>query len=283
MAWSHSLEVKAELVRLPLSSAPECWAELAGIWRLAGGSGGCHLSSAVVARRAYSLARELDLGPVIQMKRAGARPVLHLAQGLDRLLQEDGRRHTRAYVRGTFLARGYVADPDRSYHIEILTQNLEEARHVQMLLHRLHVDAGLSVRRRGALVYLKNQDQVGQFLAHLGAHDARLELESLLVMKSMRNQVNRLVNSETANLRRTVESGVSQTGLLEELRAGPLWARLPEEMKALALLRIRHPDWSLRELGRALNPPLSKSGTAHRLRRLMARAGEHYDAGGRLT
>jgi DNA-binding protein WhiA len=268
MTWSHSREVKAELSRFPTTSDSQAVSELLGMWDMAGRGVRMSLGSAQLLRRAYSLAKRAGARPVLRAVSRRGRLHAALALGAPEVLPTSPS-NPKAYLRGAFMARGYIADPDRSYHVEILAPTAEAAARVVEACRRLHLDVAVSHRRQGYAVYLKNQEQVGQFLAQIGAHDARLELASRSVMKSMRNQVNRLVNGETANLRRTVENGLRQAELLKAAMARPSFHELPAELRELARLRVAHPDWSLRELGRRLSPPLSKSGTAHRLRRLM--------------
>jgi DNA-binding transcriptional regulator WhiA len=271
MAWSHTQEVKAELSRLPIGSPEAAAAELAGMWAVAGRPTGLRLRSALLARRAYRLARRAGAEPTLDSVRdRGVRLVLGRPEALP---APQAVRNLRAYLRGAFLIRGYVADPERTYHLEIVVGQPQMAARLQARLKAHRIEAQTTMRRGVALLYIKNQDQVGRFLVYLGAYNARLGLESLLVVRAMKNRVNRLVNGEAANLRRTAESGVHQQAVIQQLMQGPEWERLPQSLKDLAVLRLRHPDWNLRELGLALKPPLSKSGVAHRLRRLLRAEG----------
>lgn len=270
MTWSHSREVKAELSRVRWTSSGEAASELAGIWSVRGRAGRLAVGSALLARRAYALAKAIGADPLLEVRSHHGRGLLvRLQVERAEAMVVDDTQWPQAYLRGAFLASGYLADPERSYHMEIIARSPADARHLKLLLHRLTIEAGVAHRRYVQVVYIKDQEQVARLLAVLGAHSAHLALESFMVMKAMRNQVNRLVNSETANLRRTIESGMEQADALQRLAIGAQWEALPRELRELAELRLLHPDWSLRELGRALSPPLTKSGTAHRLRRLL--------------
>jgi DNA-binding protein WhiA len=268
--WSHSREVKAELSRFRSLSLTQAASELRGMWDLAGHGDHLVLGSAQLARRAYNLAKRIGAEPSLAWAARGGRPRASLRLAVPERLP-DAAVNPKAYLRGAFMARGYIADPDRSYHVEILAPTSEVAWRVAHALKRLRLDAAVAHRRQGFSVSLKNQDQVERFLVQIGAHEARLELASRAVMKSMRNQVNRLVNGETANLRRTVENGLRQAETLRRMMDGAEFEHLEPELQELCRLRVAHPDWSLRELGLSLSPPLSKSGTAHRLRRLLQR------------
>ncbi len=273
MTWSHSREVKAELCRLPVRSRRQAEAELRGMWAVAGRGDRLGPVPAAVTRRAYRLAQAAGAEPELTIRPLHGRMLVRLVLGRPDTAQGPVA-NPKAYLRGAFLARGYVAVPERSYHVEILAPTAAAADAVRAALQRIRLAAAVAHRRQGYGVYLKQQDHVAEFLAQIGAHGARLELASLQVMRSMKNSVNRQVNAETANLRRTVEIGYAQAERLRRWRRRDGFRGLGADLQVLAELRIQHPDWSLRELGRHVQPPLSKSGTAHRLRRLMALAAE---------
>jgi len=115
---------------------------------------------------------------------------------------------------------------------------------------------------------LKDSEQIIRALSLMGAHSAVLAYENTLIYKDMRNQVNRLVNCETANLTKTVETGLRQAENIRYLVATLGWGFLPAGLQEIAALRLQHPEASLKELGEMLHPPVGKSGVNHRLRRL---------------
>lgn len=280
MRWSHTREVKTELCRLTWRKPEEARAELAGMWLVAGRAGKLTLGSALVARRAYGAAKAAGLAGV-QMVTPGRRGAVVLAvPGAEELL---GRRigPPKPVLRGAFLARGYVAAPERSYHLEIGVPDAAAAAKLRALAGRLELAALVVAGRHGIRLMIRDQEQVARFLAAVGAHQAHLALESWLVMKSMKNHVNRWVNGETANLRRAAESGVRQADWLRAVQRTVGWGDLPPALREVAELRLAHPEWSLAELGRALSPPVGKSGVAHRWRRLRrwAEAAPPHDDG----
>lgn len=276
--WAYAREVRAELARLPLAEADRARAEWLGLTLAsAPGSVEVALASPVAARRALRLARYLDCPYRVRVVRRGRGVGYRLIGVVPLSLTPAVRtaivRHPEAFLRGAFLAHGYINDPERGFHLEYRVPGPEEASYLIALLARLRVKAGTVPHRGGQTVYVKGQEALVRLLAAMGAHQAVLEVESLRVMRAMKNQVNRLVNSETANLARTVASGIEQARRLEAARRGPEWERLPHALRELGRLRIEHPDWSLRELGRALRPPLSKSAVNHRMRRLLTLIG----------
>lgn len=192
--------------------------------------------------------------------------------GLDqRGIKKDLTRRSccrRAYLRGAFLAHGSVADPQGAYHLEIALDEEILARDLAELMDRLGLDARVSARRQGWAVYIKEGAQIVDCLNLMGAHAALLNFEGVRVLKEMRNQVNRLVNCDTANLTKAVDAGVRQQNAVRIIDEAMGLEKLPDSLRELALLRLHHPDASLRELGEATNPPVSKSCVNHRMRRL---------------
>lgn len=277
--WSYTREVKEELCRLPVGSREQVLAELFGMWDVAGHGNRLLVGSALVTRRAYRLARAAGLEPMLRLRRERGRLRVWLVLGTPDRLKPGASFHRtlKAYLRGAFLARGYIADPERAYHVEIVGPRHEASRRTQEALLEQAIEAHLTRRRGAPLLYINGHEHLGRFLAAVGAYNARLTLESLLVVREVKNRVNRLVNGESANLRRATENGVRQQEALRRLLARTAPDAVPAPFLELARLRIRHPDWTLAELGAALHPPLGKSGVAHRLRKLVKWAGDSSD------
>lgn len=175
----------------------------------------------------------------------------------------------RAYLRGAFLAAGSVNDPEsNSYHLELAVNTQELAESLLQLLNEFQLNAKLIERKKVFVVYLKEGDKIIEFLNIIGAHQALLRFEDIRILKGMRNQVNRLVNCETANLNKTIHAAVRQIEniRLVEQRIG--LENLPPHLKEVAELRLKYPDINLKELGSMLTGNVSKSGVNHRLRKL---------------
>lgn len=175
----------------------------------------------------------------------------------------------RAALRATFLGYGSLTDPNKAYHLELGFRRKSLAELTVALLELEGIQARVILRSGGYRIYLKDVRYVSLFLALIGAHSAYLQLEALRVEKEMRNAVNRMVNCDTANLKRVAETSVRQVRdaklLLEAHRSGV--EGLPDLFQ-VAQLRVDHPELSLRELGMLFDPPLGKSGIHHRLARL---------------
>ena len=172
----------------------------------------------------------------------------------------------RAYIRGAFIASGSMSDPSKSYHFEIVCNDMRQAEHLRDMMNSFDVDAKIVQRKRTYVVYLKEGSQIVDILNVMEAHVALMELENVRIMKEMRNSVNRKVNCETANINKTVSAAVRQMEDIIRDQIG--FEKLPEGLRDVALTRLAYPEAALKELGQLMANPLGKSGVNHRLRKL---------------
>lgn len=174
----------------------------------------------------------------------------------------------RAYLRGAFLAAGSMSDPRKGYHFEIVCASKERADYIRGLLADFHMGAKTVRRKKNCVVYLKEGSQIADALNVMEAHAALLKLENVRVLKEVRNTVNRKVNCETANITKTVSAAVKQIEDITYIRDTIGFDRLSEGMKDTALMRLKYPEATLKELGELMETPIGKSGVNHRLRKL---------------
>ena len=175
----------------------------------------------------------------------------------------------RAYLRGAFLAAGSVNDPgSSSYHLEIAADAPELAKQVRDLMNTYGLHAKLIRRKKGFVVYLKEGEKIVEFLNVIGAHQALLKFEDVRILKGMRNQVNRLVNCETANMNKTIGAAVRQLEVIKLIDESMGLEQLPVRLREVAELRLRYPEVNLQELTTHMQNKVSKSGLNHRFRKL---------------
>ena len=106
----------------------------------------------------------------------------------------------RAFIRGAFLASGSVSDPVKTYHFEIVCLSEAKAKQLQMIMETFNINARVIKRRKYFVVYVKDSSQVVDLLNIMGAYNALMDMENVRIVKDMRNNVNRKVNCETANI-----------------------------------------------------------------------------------
>ena len=94
---------------------------------------------------------------------------------------------------------GFVSDPRGDFHFEITVESEDLAGGLVDLLDRKGIRARVMQRRSSYMVYLKSGSAILEFLAFAGAHQSALAMENARVIKSVRNDVNRMTNAEIAN------------------------------------------------------------------------------------
>jgi len=175
----------------------------------------------------------------------------------------------RAYLRGAFLAGGSVNNPEgSSYHLEIASMYSEHCQELCKLANRFRLNARCIERKKGFVLYIKEGEKIIEFLNIIGAHQALLKFEDVRIMRDMRNSVNRIVNCETANLNKTIGAAMRQIENIKLLQREIGLENLPEKLREVAEIRLRHPDINLTEVGEMLGGTVSKSGVNHRLRKI---------------
>ena len=174
-----------------------------------------------------------------------------------------------AFLRGVFLCGGTVAGPDKKSHLEIKTGHQSLCREVMSLMLDLHFAPKTTARRTASLIYFKDTGAIEDLLTLIGASRAAMAIMEAKVEKNLRNHINRQVNCETANLLKTTDTSARQIAAIERaLMIGGI-EYFPENLRETVDLRVAHPSASLAELAALFDPPISKPGLNHRLRRIM--------------
>ena len=174
----------------------------------------------------------------------------------------------RAYLRGCYMAVGSMSDPYKSYHLELVCGLQAQAEQLLKILHDFSLDAKMIVRKKYYVVYMKEGENIADFLNITEAHKALMEFENTRIYKGMRNMVNRKVNCEAANITKTVNAATRQVEDIRLIREKMGLEGLPEPLRQMAYVRLENPQAAVRELGKLLDPPGGKSGVNHRLRKL---------------
>lgn len=202
--------------------------------------------------------------------------ILHhpMGQGLIENGLIEGWGEKRAYLRGCFLAGGSISDPNKSYHFEIAARNPAQARQIVSVMETFDLHGKTVARQGRTVVYLKESNEISDMLNIMEASVTLLDFENIRIRKDMNNAVNRKVNCETANIGKMVEAAVREVRDIELIRDTRGLGSLSGKLRETAELRLLHPDASLLELGRMMDPPVGKSGVNHRLRRIGAVADE---------
>ena len=297
--------VKDELVRVPQGNQHQRLAELSSLLRFAGG---LHVISGQVAvevevdhvATAKRLRKELHelLGfssdaAVMQPNSQRSHPlyVVRVRRGGDILARQAGLMDERkrpirglsnklttspldvlaAIWRGAFLARGTLTEPGRSSSVELVSPTSEAAMAMVGIAQRMGVTAKAREVRMAQRVFIREPDSISSLLKQIGATQTRDSWDELRQRREVRNNTNRLVNFDDANLRRSAQAAVAACARVERALE-ILGDDVPEHLHYAGKLRLSHKEASLDELGHHADPPLTKDAVAGRIRRLLAMA-----------
>ena len=291
-------DLREELAAIAPESDCDRLAELSGLFHVAGsvhlrgrGEVALHLDlvSSGVARRAFALLRAFDVASEIRTYQrpafdratryqlhvegtARAYETLHRAGVLDashRPLERPpqrvvARRCCRgAYLRGALLGAGSLSGP-RDPHVEIRTAEIEGARFLADVAAGAGAELHVLQRSRHAIAYAKGTEAIADLLVAAGAGDVVLVLEERSVVAATKADANRLANADHANLVRTGRAAHAQLEAVRKLGVDSL----PDDLREVAVLRLRHPTASVADLARRCRPPVTKASAYRRLRRI---------------
>lgn len=185
-------------------------------------------------------------------------------------------KESGAFLRGVFLSCGAMTDPDKSFHLEL---NLSDNKRAQALCdfiaeHGITLKTTLRKRRTGdegrLVIYAKESLIIEDFLTYIGAAERAMEIMQIKVERSFRNRANRTVNCDSANLDKTVDAANRICEDIELIFSANGKDSLKPELLETALIRLENRESSLSELCELFDPPISRSGLNHRLKKLSA-------------
>ena len=180
-----------------------------------------------------------------------------------------------AFLRGAFLAGGSVTDPIKGYHMEITTTHQSVAPESYALIQEVMGFYPKTARRGGGQVlYLKQSEQISDFLAYLGAPVAAMGIMEARLEKELNNKVNRRCNCDDANTSKVVEAAQEQLAAIRVLRELGMLENLPSKLLQAAKAREENPESALSELAGMMDPPITKPAMNHRLKKLVQMAKE---------
>ncbi len=170
----------------------------------------------------------------------------------------ENQEEAKALTRGAFLGSGSITEPNARYHLEIRLKTLEARDLLMKAIKQFDIDVKKLDRKYSYSIYIKDGEEISKFLALIGANASVLKYEDIRVIKETKNNVNRKVNCETANLKKLVSASVTQIQAIEKLKKQNRFKKLPMNLQEIAEIRLENPDSSLAELGKMLSEPIRK-------------------------
>lgn len=180
-------------------------------------------------------------------------------------------RCRNAFIAGAFLSCGTISSPEKDYHLEFTVTYLNLSKSFITLLQEAELNPKYSNRKKYLhhIIYFKESEAIEDCLYIMGASSSMFDMMNVKIMKEIRNSANRKANCETANIEKMVKAAYPQIEAIEKIKNKKGLEWLPEQLKEMAVIRIENPDSSLSELAQMFDPPLSRSGVNHRLKKLM--------------
>ena len=180
-----------------------------------------------------------------------------------------------SFLRGAFLAGGSVTDPEKGYHMELTTTHQSVARETDILIREVMTFPPKTAKRGGGQVlYIKQSEQISDFLTYLNAPVAAMGIMEARLEKELNNKVNRRCNCDDANTSKVVEAAQEQLAAIRVLKELGLTETLPGKLKQAADARENNPSASLSELAAMMEPPITKPAMNNRMKKLVQLAKE---------
>ena len=173
------------------------------------------------------------------------------------------------FIRALFLLHGSVTDPVKRNHMEFAVDTAAECDAIAVLIASVGFTAAQTVRKNRHILYIKDGESISDFFAYIGANAAVFDFMNTRIEREFRNNVNRQVNCDTANIRKALQASDKQIRIIRRMVETGVIQTLPESLKMTAELRIKHDQMSMTELSNAHEPPITKSGVSHRLAKII--------------
>ena len=179
----------------------------------------------------------------------------------------------RAYLRAAFLTSGSINHPKTAnYHLEIFSRDSKQIVFIQQLMNAFDLNARITKRRNGFIVYIKDAEGISSFLQVVGAQNSVFQFEDLRIKRDFNNSINRIMNCEIANEKKVFVAANTQLKEIEIIETFIPIHHIDPKMKQVMDLRKEYPESSLQELTEqfeiSYQEKISKSGLNHRLQKI---------------
>ena len=218
--------------------------------------------------RFYKILFKLDINYEPEIQGKNFKAVISKKNEITKMFENFELFNNKEILRGVFLGSGSITEPGKAYHLEIIFNSKENAEMVKTICELKDIRIKLLKSKEKFYLYLKDGEEISKFLAFIGANKSVLSFEEIRVMKEMKNNINRKVNCETANLNKIVDASLSQIEDIKYLIAKNKFEELSPEVKEVAIARLEHPEEPLKDLAKYLSDFVGKSGINYRLKKI---------------
>ncbi|MDD6310715.1 MAG: DNA-binding protein WhiA [Firmicutes bacterium] len=176
----------------------------------------------------------------------------------------------KAYLRGAFMAAGTVAAPEKKgHHFEIFARTEHQAKDLRRMINTFDdINAKIVERKQGYGVYLKSREQITDILAIMGADQQRKDYLGEMEKRDLITKAHRAENLDNANIDKAIRAAQQQLEWIKKIEETVGLDYLTPKLREIADIRMEYPELGIEELGKTMEPPLTKSGVNNRLRRI---------------
>lgn len=171
-----------------------------------------------------------------------------------------------SYIRGIFLACGYVKDPKNEYSLDFFIDTKEAAENLQYLFVNTNKKSSHTIKRSKELVYLRNSEDIMDILVMIGATQEFFTYEEMTIIKELKNKTIREMNWELANETKTLNTANTQIKMINYIGKKLGLNNLTPVLEEVAFIRLQNPESSLLEIAELIG--ISKSGVRNRFKRI---------------
>ena len=263
---SFTAEIKSQLCAYETKRKTDRQAEFYGIFVLTDGKLRTH-SREVSVRAEKQCVRSGGVKEKV-FYRSGTKAAYGVDMRWSGQITLNDRNSAAAFLRGCFLAGGYISEPDSQAHLEITYKNVTSYELGMAAFELCDLVPKGTIKNGRFVLYMKDAEQISAFLVTVGAIRGVLEYENARIMREGRKASNRVLNCDDANINKTISAGSKQIEMINFLRSSEEYSDLPDGVKEVAELRLLNPELSLTELGEMCSPSVSKAGAAHRFSKI---------------
>ena len=166
-----------------------------------------------------------------------------------------------------YLSCGHINDPSKDRHLEFALSSAKLANDTLKKLADNGISAKLSTRSKKYLVYVKSEKDILAILKLLEVKKASALFLESIKNRSIKSSINRQVNFEAANIKKTAVTGVGQIDDINKILKHIKKHDIDEKLYQVMKIRFENPDASYSELVSIIGN-ISKSTLNRRFRQI---------------
>ena len=172
----------------------------------------------------------------------------------------------RGFLAGKFICNGIFSGLNKNYNLEFFSNNISDAEDLNKILGLFEIKANIVKRKKYFINYIRESEAISDFFRIIGANNSFIEFENIRILKDLRNNINRGVNFETANINKVIAASVKQINNINYILNNKGLDYLCDDLKKVAIYRLKYKHASLKELTEKFDGHISKSSLHYKLK-----------------